>query len=336
LKQAQQLRPEAMPEFDLIGSLQQKICLPADEAVAGCSIGIGDDCAVFEVPSGHELLVCTDTLVEGVHFPRATRPEAIGHKALAVNLSDLAAMGAQPAFFLMALTLPSANPAWLESFSQGMARLARQSRIQLSGGDTTSGPLSITVTALGLVEKGRALLRSGASPGDLVVISGRPGAAANALGAIQRGLEPESSDNKALAFPVPRLALGRALVGLATSCIDLSDGLAADLGHILEQSGVGAVIELKLLPCPDSLAKQTGEQRWPVQLAGGDDYELCFTIPPDESSQLAAIARSSGVELTIIGAIVESPGLVLKTPGGLQFEPVSSGYQHFACGEENS
>ena len=141
--------------------------LPADSVDAGCRVGIGDDSAVLEVPPGHELVVCTDTLVEGVHFPSGTRPEAIGHKALAVNLSDLAAMGARPTFFFLALTLPAADPAWLEAFSRGMASLARQSRIQLAGGDTTSGPLSVTITAMGVVEKGRALLRSGARPGDL-------------------------------------------------------------------------------------------------------------------------------------------------------------------------
>jgi thiamine-monophosphate kinase len=319
-----------MSEFNLIGRLQQSICLPAAEQASGCNVGIGDDCAVLEVPPQHELVVCTDTLVEGVHFPPASPPEAIGHKALAVNLSDIAAMGAQPTFFFLALTLPSDDTAWLASFSQGMGRLARQSRIQLAGGDTSSGPLSITITALGTIEKGRALLRSGAKPGDRVVVSGAPGAAARALQLMQNGQQPEPSDKAALEYPEPRLGLGRSLLGLATACIDLSDGLAADLGHILEQSGAGAVIELEQLPCPDSLAKQPDEIRWPLQLAGGDDYELCFTIPGDAASRLAGISESCGLALTVIGTIVAQPGLVLKTRHGGVFDLASSGYRHFA------
>jgi len=306
------------------------ICLPADDEVSGCSVGIGDDCAVLEISPQHELVVCTDTLVEGVHFPQETLPEAIGHKALAVNLSDLAAMGAQPTFFLLALTLPADDPVWLESFSQGMARLARQAHIQLAGGDTSCGPLSITITALGTVEKGQALLRTGASPGDLVVVSGTPGAASWALQSMQNGVQPEPSDKAALEYPEPRLRLGRSLLGWATSCIDLSDGLAADLGHILDQSGVGAEIELNHLPCPQSLAKQSDELRWHLQMAGGDDYELCFTVPAGAASQLAEISSSCGLALTTIGTIVQQPGLVLKTQEGKVFELTSSGYQHFA------
>jgi thiamine-monophosphate kinase len=325
-----------MSEFDLIGSMQQMICLPVSEPIAGCSVGIGDDCAVLEVPPEHELVVCTDTLVEGVHFPRGTRPEAIGHKALAVNLSDLASMGAQPTFFFMALTLPSDNPAWVNSFSQGMASLARQTEIQLAGGDTSSGPLSITITAMGTVKKGRALLRSGATAGDLVVVSGKPGAAARALQMIQNGEVPELSDKEALDFPEPRLGLGRSLIGHATSCIDLSDGLAADLGHVLDRSGVGAEIALNQLPCPDSLRAMPEEKRWRLQLAGGDDYELCFTIPARSASLLADISRSSGVELTIVGIITEQPGLVLKKKEGKVFELASTGYQHFTEQEKIS
>lgn len=325
-----------MSEFDLIASLQQMICLPEDDEVTGCTVGIGDDGAVLEISPQHELVVCTDTLVEGVHFPQDTPSEAIGHKALAVNLSDLAAMGAQPTFFLLALTLPAEDPVWLESFARGMARLARQAHIQLAGGDTSCGPLSITITALGTVEKGQALLRKGANPGDLVVVSGTPGAASWALRAMQNGVAPQPSDRAALEYPEPRLQLGRSLIGQATSCIDLSDGLAADLGHILDQSEVGAEIELNRLPCPGSLAEQPDELRWQLQMAGGDDYELCFTVSAHAASQLAEISGSCGLALTTIGTIVQQPGLVLKTGEGKVFELNSSGYQHFTDSEKRS
>lgn len=324
-----------MSEFDLIVRLQQQICLPESESAPGCTVGIGDDAAILETPPGQELVVCADTLIEGIHFPRGMRPEAIGHKALAVNLSDLAAMGAQPTFFLMALTLPSEDTAWLNSFAQGMARLAKQFRIQLAGGDTTRGSLSITITALGAVEKGQALLRSGAQAGDLVVVSGAPGAAAQALSVMQEGREPEPSHRVALEFPQPRISLGRALTHRATSCIDLSDGLAADLGHILEQSGVGAELGLERLPVPPGMEKLADEQRWRLQLAGGDDYELCFTIPPQRAGELDQLAESCGVALTPIGTIIERPGLALITGDGGRFELASAGFRHFAEGEES-
>lgn len=319
-----------MSEFDLIGRLQQLICLPEGDSSPGCTVGIGDDAAVFEISPGREIVVCTDTLVDGIHFPRDTDPGAIGHKALAVNLSDLAAMGAQPAFFFMALTLPGEDAEWLDSFSRGMARLARRFGIQLSGGDTTRGPLSITVTALGTVDKGRALLRSGARPGDRVVVSGAPGAAACALESMVRGIEPEPSGRTALEFPEPRVSLGKMLAGRATSCIDLSDGLAADLGHILERSGAGAVIELDRLPVPPGLEKLADEDRWRLQLAGGDDYELCFTLPAGSMRELDSLSAACSVALTPVGTIVERPGLELLKGDGGHFELASAGFCHFS------
>jgi thiamine-monophosphate kinase len=294
-----------------------------------CVVGIGDDGAVLQIPAGRDLVVCTDTLLEGVHFPVSTAPAAIGHKALAVNLSDLAAMGADPAWFFMALTLPAQDREWLDSYATGMAGLAARSRILLAGGDVSHGQLSITVTALGLVEKGRALVRSGAVAGDLVVVSGKPGAAAYALKILERGEIPAAVDLAALEYPVPRLDLGRLLKGVATSCIDISDGLAADLGHILEQSGVGAAIELVNLPCPASLATLSPRERWSLQLAGGDDYELCFTVRPESEKALPALSRSAGVELTVIGAITDGNGLVFRAPGGERYQPEIGGYQHF-------
>lgn len=319
-----------MSEFDLIRRLQEVICVPGAAYRPQCVLGIGDDAAVLELPASRQLVACTDTLVEGVHFPAATGAAAIGHKALAVNLSDLAAMGAEPAWFLLALTLPGADPAWLEPFAQGMARLASDHSIYLAGGDVAAGPLNICVTALGLVEPGRALTRSGATAGDLVVVSGQPGAAARALDALQSGGVPDDRDLAALEFPQPRVALGLALRGLATACIDLSDGLLADLGHILEASGVGAELELHRLPCAESMRSLPEEERWRWQLAGGDDYELCFTLPRALAGRLEALQREIPLELTVIGRITAEPGLAVWRPDGSPYRAERPGYEHFS------
>jgi len=325
-----------MPEFDLIRRLQNAICIQPDQDAATCVVGIGDDGAVLDVPEGKQLVVCTDTLVSGIHFPVATRPAAIGHKALAVNLSDLAAMGAKPAWFFMALTIPSEDQKWLDSFARGMAELAQQSLVLLAGGDVTTGPLSITVTALGLVDVGCALQRSGAVVGDLVVISGRPGAAAHALNQLSKGQVPQTGDLAALEYPVARLKLGQSLRGIASACIDISDGLAADFGHILRQSGVGAEIQLADLPCPDSMSILSDPQRWSLQLAGGDDYELCFTLPSTRAHELAGLSESSGVELTVIGTIGQQRELVFRTKDGSRFKPEKLGFRHFDTTEETT
>ena len=319
-----------MPEFDLIERLQARICAPAAAHRRHCILGIGDDAAVLEPPADRQLVVCTDTLVEGVHFPIETAPESVGHKALAVNLSDLAAMGAEPAWFFLALTLPAADSEWLDRFAAGMARLASETGIYLAGGDLASGPLNICVTAVGLVEPGRALQRSGAAPGDRVVVSGRPGAAAHALAILRSGAEPDEQDQAALDFPSPRLELGRELQGLATSCIDLSDGLLADLGHVLDASNVGAELALDNLPCPDSLVAMMERERWPLQLSGGDDYELCFTVPADSRERLDALAQDGTCELTVIGIITAERSLKLREPGGGIYRPGRPGYEHFS------
>lgn len=321
-----------MSEFDLIRRLQEVICVPGAAYRSQCVLGIGDDAAVLEVPASRQLVACTDTLVEGVHFPVATGAAAVGHKALAVNLSDLAAMGAEPAWFLLALTLPDAEPAWLEPFAQGMARLAADHSIYLAGGDVAAGPLNVCVTALGLVEPGRALTRSGAAPGDLVVVSGQPGAAARALDALQSGGVPDDRELAALEFPQPRVKLGLALRGLATACIDLSDGLLADLGHILEASGVGAELELHRLPCAESMRSLSEEERWRWQLAGGDDYELCFTLPRALAGRLEALQRETALELTVIGRITAEPGLAVWRPDGSPYRAERPGYEHFSGG----
>jgi thiamine-monophosphate kinase len=318
-----------MREFELIKRLQAAICTASAPYRERCVLGIGDDAALMEVPAGRQLVACTDSLVEGIHFPPDTSPAAVGHKALAVNLSDLAAMGAEPAWFLLALTLPSADAGWLDGFAQGMSRLAGESGIFLAGGDVTSGPLNICVTAMGLVEPGQALTRSGARPGDLVVVSGRPGAAAHALYLMHSGAHSDAAARAALDYPVPRLALGRVLRGVATSCIDLSDGLLADLGHLLEGAGVGARLELQSLPCPPSMTALPEQQRWALQLSGGDDYELCFTVPSAERTRLDGLAQSCGIDLTVIGEITGEGGLVVRQPDGSHYQPSKFGYEHF-------
>ncbi|MGD8930541.1 MAG: thiamine-phosphate kinase [Lysobacterales bacterium] len=318
-----------LSEFELIGRLQELICIPGSDAGPGCAVGIGDDAAVVDVPEGRQLVVCTDTLVEGVHFLSGTPAGAVGHKALAVNLSDLAAMGAEPAWFFMGLTLPSGDSAWLESFAHGVSDLARAARVTLAGGDVASGPLNVCITALGLVESGAALTRSGARPGDLVVVSGEPGRAAHALAVLQAGGEPEAADRAALDLPQPRLALGRALRGVATACIDVSDGLLADLGHILESSGTGARIEAARLPVPDGLSGLPEDLRWRLQLSGGDDYELCFTVAPESRARLPDIARDCEVGLNVIGEITPGDGLRVEGRDGRPVDTSHPGYRHF-------
>ena len=280
-----------MSEFDLIRQLHERINGVDGRGSSACVVGIGDDGAVLDIPQDRQLVVTTDTLVEGVHFLDTTDAQSLGHKALAVNLSDLASMGAQPAWFFLALTLPALDPSWLESFARGMGDLARSAGVVLAGGDTTSGPLSITITAMGLVEPGMALTRNGARNGDLVVVSGQLGDAAHALAIVKAGGVPGPASRAALECPEPRLRLGLLLRGLATSCIDISDGLAADLGHILEASAVGAEIDIDLLPGSASLVGLSEGQRRQMQICGGDDYELCFTISVNRLEELDRIAQ---------------------------------------------
>ena len=323
-----------MSEFDLIRRLRQIISTGPPGGRRSCVIGIGDDAAVLAVPPDKQLVVTTDTLVEGVHFRPKTPASDLGHKALAVNLSDLAAMGAEPAWFLLALTVPALDSAWLDSFAKGMAKLAGDAGIELAGGDTTAGPLSVTITALGLVESGQALTRSGARERDLVVVSGVPGEAAFACKSLAGGIKPDAAARRALDRPIPRLELGRRVRRLATSCIDLSDGLLADLGHILRASGKGAEIELERLPgsaCLDGLEEP---ERLQLQTAGGDDYELCFTVPPERVGELELIAQESGTGLTVIGKITASQELLCKAGDGAVYCPPGRGYEHFIEGSQ--
>ena len=318
-----------MSEFDLIRHLHERINVADGGGPSACVVGIGDDGAVLDIPQDRQVVVTTDTLVEGVHFLNTTDAQSLGHKALAVNLSDLASMGAQPAWFFLALTLPAPDLSWLESFARGMGDLAQSAGVELAGGDTTSGPLSITITAIGLVEPGMALTRDGALNGDLVVVSGRLGDAAHALEILKAGGMPGPESRASLEYPEPRLQLGRKLRGLATSCIDISDGLVADLGHILEASAAGAEIDIDRLPGSASLAGLPGGRRRQLQICGGDDYELCFTIPVNRQGELDRIAKECVCPLTVIGKINASGELVCTMADGKVFVPQGRGYDHF-------
>lgn len=314
---------ETMDEFSLIDLLATTL-----EAKRGAYEGVGDDAAILDVPAGRQLVVTTDTLVENVHFEAGAPPADIGYKSLAVNLSDLAAMGAAPGWYLLALTLPSMDADWAQEFALGMNELAKQSGILPVGGDVTSGPLSITVTACGLVRPGMALLRSGARPGDIIGISGPTGLAARAVLELKQRRIPAPGCLRALRRPVPRLELGQAIAGLAHSCIDVSDGVLADLGHIVKASGVGAVVELARLPTPAELSDLAGEDRWDLQLGGGDDYELCFTAPPVRWEEIQKCSRAVGTEVTAIGEVVEGEGCTCLRPEGGEYRPRSPGYVH--------
>lgn len=293
-------------------------------------LGVGDDAALLDPPPGQELVVTVDTLALGVHFFADCPPAALGHKALAVNLSDLAAMGAEPAWALLALTLPTPDEAWLTQFAAGFAAIARQFDLSLVGGDTCRGPLAVTITALGYVPRGQALRRSGARPGDGVYVSGEIGAAGLAVrarrGEITLPAALATHAARRLDYPQPRVALGLALRGLASAAIDVSDGLLADLGHICASSGVGARLELARLPLPDgALAVATRESL----VGSGDDYELCFTVPPRHEPALGALAAKVGCAVTRIGRIEAAPGLWLIDEAGQTRPAAQAGHDHF-------
>ncbi len=295
------------------------------------ALGIGDDCALLRVPEGHELAVSIDTLAEGTHFLPGCDPEGLGHKSLAVNLSDLAAMGAEPAWVTLALTLPGQDDAWLGAFSRGFAALAGQHRIALVGGDTTSGPLSITVQVHGFVPAGGAVRRGGAQAGDLVCVTGTLGDAGLALRRLLAGEPVDDVLGARLDRPTPRLSAGLALRDTATAMIDISDGLVADLGHILDASGVGAEIELARLPLSDAVSAQIqGHDDWDLPLASGDDYELCFTWPQARISELPPLIRLAGCALTPIGLIHEKTGLRCLRSDGADWRGARGGYEHFS------
>jgi thiamine-monophosphate kinase len=316
---------DANGEFDLIARIRARAGT-RDDVV----LGIGDDAAILRVPTGHDLVVSTDTLNIGVHFPPETSPSSIGWKSLAVNLSDLAAMGAAPAWCTLNLTLPDADGGWLDAFLDGFLKLASQHRVALVGGDTTRGPLSMTVTVHGFVPQGAALRRDGAQVGDLVVVTGTLGNAAGALRQWQQGVTMDSELRAFLERPTPRIELGLALRGLATSCIDISDGLLADLHHVLTASGVGAEIDIAALPTSAALAAtfDPAEQR-ELQLGGGDDYELCFTVPKELAREVMAATDHVNVHFQRIGRIEAQSGLRLRELDGSVRLVGPRGYRHF-------
>lgn len=307
-----------MNEFELIRRY-------FDRTVAGahCVLGIGDDAAVLRPRSDEDLAVCSDTLIAGRHFPHGTRAADIGYKALAVNLSDLAAMGARPLGFLLNLSLPEADEVFLQGFAAGLFELADAHGVALLGGDTTRGPLSISITAWGALPRGECLRRAGAQVGDLIVCGGNVGGAALAL----RQGDAATPDLRAcLDRPQPQLALGQGLLARAHAAIDVSDGLAADLGHILDASGVGGVIDQDALPLHPALAMLDREDALALALAGGDDYVLCFTIAEARWDEI----KTAFPEISApIGRIIEKPGLYVGGADG-KLDPLTiSGFRHF-------
>ncbi len=319
----------AVSEFELI-----RRYFSAHDQAPEVVTGIGDDAAVLQPPADQQLVVAIDTLVEGVHFPLDTAADDIGWKALAVNLSDLAAMGADPAWCTLALTLPQSEPAWLDGFSRGLFELASRFDLALVGGDTSRGPLCVSIQVAGYVPPGQALLRRGARPGDDVYVSGVIGDAALALQNIELGDQQWLAGHPLIVDklnrPLPRIATGRALRGLAHCCIDISDGLFADLQKLLGASEVGAEIALDMIPVSEAVAAWRDRPTQYLRLLdGGDDYELCFCAAPEQAETLQAQAARSGVTLTRIGTITAEPGLRLLDAQGRELTLPDTGYEHF-------
>ncbi|WP_246533312.1 thiamine-phosphate kinase [Pseudomonas lalucatii] len=319
-----------MGEFELIRHyFAAASCARAGEGVV---LGIGDDCALLELAAGEQLAVSTDTLVEGVHFPAAAEPFSLGQRALGVSLSDLAAMGAAPIGFTLALTLPRAEPAWLEAFARGLDQMARQCSARLIGGDTTRGPLSLTLTVCGRVPAGQALTRAGAQAGDLLCVGGCLGEGAGALELVLGRRQAKAQVAEALLprywAPQPQLALGQALRGKATAALDISDGLLADCGHIATASGVALLVEQARLPLSAALLDLLGEEgARRCALGGGDDYLLAFTLPAEHLHGLQA----AGWPLQVIGRVEAGAGVRLLDAQGRALAPPARGYQHFGA-----
>jgi thiamine-monophosphate kinase len=314
-------------EFDLIAKYFTR---PPRHAV----LGVGDDAALLAVVPGNELAATTDMLVEGVHFFADVDVDALGHKALAVNLSDLAAMGATPRYAMLSLALPAVDEAWLAKFCAGFFRLADEHGVDLIGGDTTRGPLNICIQAMGEVPRGQALRRDGAHVGDDVWVSGVLGEAAAAVaerhGQLRLPAGAKAACRARLERPAPRIALGLALRGVAHAAIDVSDGLVADLGHICERSRVGAVVALDALPCAAGLEPLRHDAAMiQAMAAGGDDYELCFTAPPSRRARVESLSGDLGLPLTRIGRIVDGSSVRLEDGQGRPIDLQGQGFDHF-------
>lgn len=325
-----------MKEFDLIKKYFTEQLIKRKDVV----LGIGDDCAIVKPIEGKQVAITTDTLVAGVHFPLETSPRAIGHKSVVVNLSDLAAMGAEPAWISLAVTLPNVDEAWIEEFCAGVFDVCEYYNVQLIGGDTTQGPLSITITAQGVLPDDKYISRAGAKPGDWVYVTGEIGDAALALqhiqGKVTLDLAYQENALKRLNFPKPRILAGQAIRGYASSAIDLSDGLISDIAHICNSSNVGANIVLDNLPISDANINTLGlNKARELALKGGDDYELLFTVSENNKVALETSMSNTRNVITCIGQINAS-GKITVT---LDSKPVSinaSGYEHFSSEHQES
>lgn len=318
-----------LTEFSLIQRYFERLSTQRDDVL----LGIGDDCALLQCPAEHVIAVSIDTLVENIHFFADVDPERLGYKSLAVGLSDLAAMGAQPAWFTLALTLPEVNEHWLKGFSQGLATLAKKHNIQLVGGDTTRGPLTISIQVHGFVQPAKALRRSGAQVGDMIYVTGTLGDAGAALQLQLRewnhaalNAEDKIYLHQRLEQPIPRLEIGQQLAGLASAAIDISDGLLVDLSHILDKSDVGARLDLAKLPLSLAMSKVDRQTAERFALQSGDDYELCFTLPPKYSAEIEQ--RFDGL-CTCIGMITNDEGIYIIDDDDALIALKGTGYEHF-------
>lgn len=320
-----------MSEFDLINQYFKSTTVQRDDVL----LGIGDDCAILSPPPGKQLAVSTDTLISGVHFPVNTKPEDIGYKSLAVNLSDLAAMGAEPAWASLAISLPDADEAWVREFMHGFNQLASAFNVALIGGDTTRGDLSITVSVTGFVDANTALKRSSAKEGDIIFVTGNIGDARLGLDCLLNKISISNTETRdyfinALNRPAPRVAIGQLLTRFSKSAIDLSDGLLADLTHICTASSVGASVQLEKIPLSKSLVEFYNNQPdWQTVCNAGDDYELCFTCPEKLVDELLNTCRQHDITVFPIGAINNSLKVCCYL-NGVEFGNLSvSGYDHF-------
>ena len=320
-------------EADLI----ERYLLRAGAERSDVILGIGDDAAIVRAPADQELVLTTDALIEGAHFLPGAAAHSLGHRALAVNLSDLAAMGAEPAWALASLVLPEADEAWLRDFAAGFGALARSHGVALVGGNLSRGPLSITIQLTGFVAPGTALRRSGGRPGDRLFISGTLGdaRAGRLLGAPEPGMRPPEAEQRRqlqqrFEYPTARIALGQALRGVASACMDLSDGLLADLPRLAAASGCGADLRVAGLPLSTSLRALCGTQAWQQGLQGGEDYELLFSVPPAQVAKIGALAVRLGVPLSPCGLLRGGSGVALLGDSGvIQFS--ASSFDHFAA-----
>jgi len=315
----------SLSEFELIKHFFENV---GPVGLDELELGIGDDCAIVNIPKGKSLCLSIDTMVEGVHFPHDCLPRHIASRALAAALSDLAAMGARPSHFTLSLTLPNAKKSWLSQFAEGLAELADRYQLSLVGGDTTRGPLAVALQVHGLVSKGGALQRSGAKPGDWLAVSGSLGDAGAALSMLDI-VDPNPDQTKLLAryyYPTPRIDQGMQLLGLASACIDISDGLLADAGHLAAKSGIALRIDSEALPLSGALMAEFGDRSIDFAMSAGDDYELLFTISEQNWQQLKQQHPSH--LYTLIGRVEKGEGVSVYF-GGKQIQTTHQGFRHF-------